>query len=381
MQITADWINAPDVRRLMDVLSQDGNNAYFVGGCVRNSLLGLPITDIDISTDATPDIVMLHAKSAKLKVLPTGIDHGTVTIIMGNQPYEVTTFRKDVSTDGRRAIVEYSKDMQDDAQRRDFTMNAIYADSLGNVIDPLNGLPDLKIRRVRFILDANQRIAEDYLRILRFFRFHAYYGDNDAGMDQEALAACASGCEGLDTLSKERIGSEIRKILLAKNPSQVIATMHQIGILPRILHGSDPKFLPILIHLEQGITPDWLRRLAVLGGANQQDLLRMSKKDTVILSKIMNVIERGGTICNIAYYEGAEIARNAHLVISALTEQQTAPNLEALVLKGDTARGKFPIHAVDLPNLKGQKLGMRLRELEKHWVESDFKKTKQELLT
>ena len=381
MKITADWINAPDIRHLMDIISQNGKNVFFVGGCVRNTLLGIPITDIDISTDASPDIVLAQAKSAGLKALPTGIDHGTVTIIMNGMPYEITTFRKDVSTDGRRAIVEFSTNMLDDAQRRDFTMNAIYADAYGNVIDPLNGLPDLKARRVRFILNATQRIAEDYLRILRFFRFHAYYGDTNAGMDQEALAACANGSEGLETLSKERIGSEMRKILLAQNPSQVIATMHQINILPRILPGSDPRFLSILVHLEQDISPDWIRRLAVLGGEGQQELLRMSKKDAAILSKILSVIENGGSLTKTAYYEGAQITRNAHLVLSALTEQHTAPNIEELILIGVTARGKFPIRAMDLPDLKGQEIGIRLKQLETQWIDSGFKMTKQELLS
>ncbi|MCK4711369.1 MAG: CCA tRNA nucleotidyltransferase, partial [Marinosulfonomonas sp.] len=173
-QITADWISNPNTQKVCEMLTDAGFECFFVGGCVRNALLGAPVNDIDISTNALPDRVMELAKAAGLKAVPTGIDHGTVTVIADGTPFEITTYRRDVETDGRRAVVAFSDTIMDDAHRRDFTMNALYADADGVIIDPLNGMPDLLARRIRFIEDADLRIKEDYLRILRFFRFHAW---------------------------------------------------------------------------------------------------------------------------------------------------------------------------------------------------------------
>jgi poly(A) polymerase len=185
MRITGDWLAQPGTQALCGALEAAGYRALFVGGCVRNALLGVSVADVDIATDARPETVTRLAEAAGLRVVPTGIEHGTVTVIAGGVPHEVTTFRRDVETDGRRAVVAFAQDVAEDAARRDFTMNALYADLRGNVIDPLSGLPDLVARRLRFVGDAHQRIREDYLRILRFFRFHAHYGDPDQGMDAE----------------------------------------------------------------------------------------------------------------------------------------------------------------------------------------------------
>ena len=204
------------------MLEQDGAQALFVGGCVRNTLLGAPVADIDIATDALPERVMDLSAKAGLKAVPTGIDHGTVTVVSEGVPHEITTFRRDVETDGRRAVVVFSKDVAEDAARRDFTMNALYATPDGEIVDPLNGLPDLEARRVRFIGTASHRIQEDHLRSLRFFRFHAWYGDPAGGMDAEALAAIAENLEGLSVLSRERIGAEMLKLLSAQIPPHLL---------------------------------------------------------------------------------------------------------------------------------------------------------------
>ncbi|MGR3290820.1 MAG: CCA tRNA nucleotidyltransferase, partial [Paracoccaceae bacterium] len=205
-RIAGEWLDNPDTQAVLALLSDAGHQVYFVGGCVRNALLGAPVSDIDIATDATPDRVTRLAESAGLKVIQTGIDHGTVTIVSGAIAHQVTTFRKDITTDGRHAVVAFSDNIVDDARRRDFTMNALYADAGGAVTDPLGGLDDLTHARIRFIDDANARIKEDYLRSLRFFRFHAWYGDPSEGLDAEALAAIAGNLEGLASLSKERVG-------------------------------------------------------------------------------------------------------------------------------------------------------------------------------
>ncbi|MGC1488809.1 MAG: CCA tRNA nucleotidyltransferase, partial [Albidovulum sp.] len=213
MRIVADWITDQDLQLVLRLIRDGGHQALLVGGCVRNGLLGVPVDDVDIATDAHPERVSALAKAAGLRVVPTGIEHGTVTIVANSKPFEVTTFRRDVETDGRRATVAFATNIQDDAARRDFTMNALYADHAGQVIDPLGGLPDLQARRVRFVGGPQDRIREDYLRILRFFRFHARYGDPALGLDADGLAACAELADGIKTLSRERIGHEMRKLL------------------------------------------------------------------------------------------------------------------------------------------------------------------------
>ena len=185
MKINDEWLKNSDTILVMNALKSKGNQAFFVGGCVRNSLLCKQITDIDIATNANPNEVIALAKKAGLKSIPTGIDHGTITIVSNGSTYEVTSFRKDIKTDGRHATVAYSNEIKDDAKRRDFTLNAIYMTSNGLIVDPLNGMQDLKNRRVRFIQDPNKRITEDYLRILRFFRFTAEYGNPELGIDPD----------------------------------------------------------------------------------------------------------------------------------------------------------------------------------------------------
>ena len=233
-QISAAWVSDPATQRVCAALTEGGAQALFVGGCVRNALLDTPVSDIDIATDALPNRVVELAQAADLKAIPTGIDHGTVTVVCDHIPHEITTFRRDVETDGRRAVVAFSDKVEEDAARRDFTMNAIYARPDGTVLDPLLGLPDLEARRVRFIGTAQNRIREDYLRSLRYFRFHAWYGDAQAGFDADALAAIAGNLDGLSTLSRERVGAELLKLLAAPDPAPSVAAMRSTGVLARL---------------------------------------------------------------------------------------------------------------------------------------------------
>ena len=181
------WLNAPETARLFAALTAGGGEARFVGGCVRNALIGAPVADLDIATDIVPDEVVRRLEAAGIAAVPTGIAHGTVTAIVDHKPFEITTLRRDVSTDGRRATVAFTTDWREDAARRDFTFNALYATAAGEVIDMTGGLADLEARQVRFIGEPAHRIAEDYLRILRFFRFHAWYGRGE--LDSSGLAA------------------------------------------------------------------------------------------------------------------------------------------------------------------------------------------------
>ena len=344
---------------------------------MRNALLGFPATDIDLSTDARPAVVTELAEGAGLKVLPTGIDHGTVTVLVDHQPFEVTTFRKDVATDGRRAVVEFSDTIEEDARRRDFTMNALYADREGAVIDPLGGLNDLLERRVRFIGDPHDRIREDYLRILRFFRFHAWYGDNDEGIDPEGLAACAEHVEGLDHLPAERVGQEIIKLLSAPNPAPALASMNASGVLSNVLPGASVAVLAPLVHLEDsfGIEPDPMRRLAVLGAATVERL-RISKAQTKILEILAGP---SAEPAELGYRLGARLGVDKLLVDAARQGNVVTDSEHAVLIDGATQ--VFPLKAADLPHLQGKDLGDALKAAEDRWVRSRFTLGSSDLLS
>ena len=379
MRVTGDWLTRPQTQAVCAALTGAGYRALLVGGCVRNALLGEAVADVDIATDAEPATVTRLAEAAGLKAVPTGIDHGTITVVAGGIPHEVTTFRRDVETFGRHATVAFSTRVEDDAARRDFTMNALYATPDGDVIDPLNGLPDLRMRRLRFVGDAVARITEDYLRILRFFRFHAWYGDPDAGLDAEALAACAAHSEGLDTLSRERVGAETRKLLLARDPAPAVAAMAQAGVLQHVLPGANARALPVLVHLEAGRSPDWLRRLVVLGGEDPADRLRLSRAE----AKRLDILRRGLSSMEapaaLGYRYGPDAAATVVLARAAVLETPLAAAWDEEIALGASAR--FPVTAADLmPTLSGPALGERLAVLEARWIASGFRLTRDDLL-
>lgn len=370
-RLAAPWLSAPSSQSVCGMLTGAGHQALFVGGCVRNALLGVPVADLDIATDARPQRVMDLAGAAGLKALPTGIDHGTVTVMAGGEPFEVTTFRRDVVTDGRHAKVAYSNSAAEDAHRRDFTMNALYATPEGDVIDPLGGLDDLRARRIRFIDDASQRIAEDYLRILRFFRFFAWYGDQAEGLDAGGLAACAALSDGIETLSAERIGAEMLKLLAAPDPAQSVAAMAQSGVLARTLPGAEARGLQVLLHLEGDTAPDPIRRLAALGGQDIAGRLRLSRAEARAVDDLRASAGSSAAPGALGYRLGAERGRDAVLLRAALLEQPLPDGWQDEVATG--AAAKFPVSAADLmPALQGPALGERLKSLESRWIASGF---------
>jgi len=381
MRIKEPWIFAPETQAVCAALTAAGYQALFVGGCVRNALLGAEVSDIDISTDARPETVIELAAAAGLKPVPTGIEHGTVTVVAGHVPHEVTTFRRDVETFGRHAVVAYADTAEEDAHRRDFTMNALYATPEGEVVDPLGGLVDLEARRVRFIDDAEERIKEDYLRILRFFRFHAWYGDPEGGLDPEGLAACAAFSAGLETLSKERIGAELKKLLSAPDPAPAVAAMAQAGVLAHVLPGADARALPVLVHLEQqeGVAPDGIRRLALLGGEDLAGHLRLSRAEARRIAILRDGLGGADSPAALGYALKEETARDMLLLRAALFETPLPPCWREEIAHG--AAQVFPLRAADLmPGLEGPALGARLKELEARWVASGFTLTKSQLL-
>lgn len=375
------WLNDPDAQRVCAAISKGGFDVYFVGGCVRNALLGLPDSDVDMSTNATPSVIMALAAGAELKAIPTGIDHGTVTIVAGDKPFEVTTFRKDVETDGRRAVVAFSDDIIDDARRRDFTMNALYATGEGRVIDPLGGLDDLRARRIRFIEDPAARIREDYLRILRFFRFSAWYADPSEGFDPDAIAAIAANISGLETLSAERLGQEMTKLLAAPDPARAVAVMQRTGALSAILPGTHDRWLGVLIHLEGAAEapPRWTARLAILGGEDTAQRLRLSKAEAKEVALLKDAAFSAMDLAEFAYRQDATLATQAFLLRAAMAE--TTPDFVEIERFEAAAKAIFPVKAQDLmPQFQGPALGARLRVLEEAWITSGFALRREELL-
>jgi poly(A) polymerase len=379
MKISGAWINTPASQQVAAMLLDAGHQAYFVGGCVRNDLIGAPVSDIDMSTDARPEVVMELAQAAGLKAIPTGIEHGTITVVADKIPHEITTFRTDVSTDGRRATIAFSDTVEEDARRRDFTMNALYASADGEVHDPVGGLPDLHARKLRFIDDPTQRIREDYLRILRFFRFHAWYGDPAEGLDADGLAACAENLDGLAQLSRERVGSEMIKLLSAKDPAPSIAAMSHAGVLHAVMPGADPRALAPLVHLEDTRAPRWARRAAALGGDDLRETWRLSKQDAEQIKTLRQEIEAMRALPEIAYHHNAEIAEDVALTRAALFETPLPEDMGAQIARG--AQAQFPVKAADLMDqLQGKDLGDKLKALEAKWIASDFTLTKADLL-
>ncbi len=377
MKLQAEWLAHPGTVAVFDALS--GHDAWFVGGCVRNGLLGQHVNDIDIATDATPDQVVALAEAAGLRAVPTGIDHGTITVVAQDKPHEITTLRADLETDGRHATVAFSSVIKDDAARRDFTINALYATRNGDVLDPNGGgLDDLAARRVRFIGDPAQRITEDYLRILRFFRFHAWYADPEGGLDAEALAACAAHSDGLAKLAKERITTELLKLLRAVDPAPSVAAMEKSGVLSAILPGAQSELLTVLTGQETSLVPDAIRRLAALGGPDTAGHLRLSKVEAKRLELYRDEMAATTPPGVLGYLHGAGATQDILALRAAVFEQPISQNDRDEAETGATAT--FPVRAADLPDLEGAALGQRLRELEQRWIDSNFTLTKQALL-
>ncbi len=379
--IAAPWLAAPAAQAVCAVLEAKDFTALFVGGCVRNSLLGLPVADQDLATDAHPETVRQLMEGAGFKVIPTGIDHGTVTVIVHGTPFEITTFRRDVETDGRHAVVHFASDVAEDARRRDFTMNAIYCDRRGLIVDPLEGLPDLHARRLRFVGDARARVREDYLRILRFFRFYAWYADPDQGMDAEALDACATYQEGLSGISAERIGGEMRKLLAASDPGQAVAVMERTHVLQRILPGADARALPVLVHLEQALArpPDPILRLGALGGEDVANRLRLSRREAKRLGAIVTAARSGMGAAEAGYRLGETDGMAATLLLAALSGATLRADALEDVNRGAAAR--FPVKAQDLMKTHaGREIGEALAAMETRWIASGFGLTRDQLL-
>ena len=366
----APWRRREGLDRLAAILGGSVGEARFVGGVVRDTLLGIDAADIDIATAHPPEEVLRRLKEAGIKAVPTGLAHGTVTAILAGQPIEVTTLRRDVATDGRHALVAFTDDWREDADRRDFTMNALYADpATGAVYDYHDGLTDLAAGRVRFIGDPLRRIAEDHLRILRFFRFHARFGD---AIDDAGLAACAARANDLMALSRERIAAELLKLLVARDAVRVVALMVEHGILRAVLPEIDAAGIARLTALaaleaRSGTAPDAIRRLAALIPAEHADAVGARLKLSNTDRKRLNAATAGPGSEGphaLAYRCGTTVA------------------IDRLLLAGHDVRaiGCWPVPRLPITGgalvtrglAKGPQVATALRTIESHWIEEGF---------
>ena len=387
--ITAPWLQAAPLKAVFAALSHEGGEARVVGGAVRNTLLGLPVTDIDIATTVLPDDVMRLCRARGLIPHPTGIAHGTVTVMSGGQPFEITTLRRDVETDGRRAVVAFTDDWAKDAGRRDFTINALYAAPDGKLFDDTGGRADLTARRVRFIGDAHDRIREDYLRILRFFRFSAQYGLGPP--DAAGLAACRDLRDGITSLSAERIGMEILKLVVATRASEIVPEMAKTGILEHVT--GDPTGTDCFVRLTAiertvEVAPDAIGRLAALlpEGAAANELarrLRLSNREAYALTAAMvphPAYSPGVPLITAKawlYRSGAEnFGRGARLAW-ARSKAPTNDHLhkEHATLPERWAAPLMPVSGADVMALgipSGPAVGKILESFETWWIAHDF---------
>ena len=394
----ADWLRRGEISRLLMLLNRDGEEARVIGGAVRNALLELPVGEIDVATTALPEEIMQRAAAAGGKAIPTGIEHGTVTVIFDHRPVEVTTLREDVETFGRKARVAFGRDWKTDAERRDFTINALSATADGVVHDYVGGLADIAARHVRFIGEPQRRIEEDYLRILRFFRFHAHFAVG--APDGAGLDACIRERAGLDTLSRERVRMEILKLLMAPRATPTLATMAECGILGMTLGGV--AFLAsfenaVKAEAALGAVPDAVRRLGALGVWVAEDAerlterLRLSNAESERLAALehwwrvkpqfgeqsahallyrLGPVSFTDRVVTAWARSEAGVSDEAWLRLASLPERWTVP--------------VFPLKAADFMRrgvAAGPALGAALHAAEAAWICADFPQDRAELET
>ena len=385
----APWLTSGPTARVLELLNSDGEEARVVGGAVRNALLGIPTGDIDIAITALPTEVIRRAKAAGIKSIPTGIEHGTVTLVIDGEPFEITTLREDTETFGRKAKVAFGRDWIRDAERRDFTINGMSVSADGVLHDHVGGLDDIAARRVRFIGDAHQRIAEDYLRILRFFRIHAAYGAGEP--DRAGYLACIAGRAGLGTLSAERVRMEVLKLVVTDAAAGAIAAMVDGGLLLPIFGGIayiGPFAAMISAERQLGLAPDPVRRLGALAVAVTEDARRLSTRLRLTNLETKTLDSMGHRWWRLAGMDQATARRRLYrlskehyrnrLMLAwarAGDDSDDASWRELATLPERWSAPKFPLRAADfmargIP--EGSALGQVLGLAEDAWLAADF---------
>lgn len=378
----AAWMRWRETADVMAAITAGGAAARFVGGCVRDTVLKRPVKDVDIATTATPETILKLLGDAGITAVPTGIDHGTVTAVAGKKHFEITTLRVDVETFGRHATVAYTEDWAADAARRDFTMNALFLDADGAVFDPVGGLTDLRAGHVRFVGDPTERIQEDYLRVMRFFRFHAHYGSGD--MDAPGLAACRDQAANIARLSVERVREELLRLLSAKDPLTTLRTMTEAGVLAVALpEGADLDRLAGLVAVDTEVDP--LRRLMALLPSDQATLgalatrLKLSRAQSDRLDASVPPLPSDGLSKAEAqamlYRAGVTAFRDRTLL--AWAAQPKSKSFEPLLALANAWNiPSFPLRGADLLDLgmpSGPRVGEIMRDVEEWWIAGGFK--------
>ncbi|MCX2697946.1 CCA tRNA nucleotidyltransferase [Ochrobactrum chromiisoli] len=403
----ASWLCSKPLQALFAALNRDGGEVRVVGGAVRNALLGTKVSDVDLATTHLPEGTVRLAKEAGFKPVPTGIEHGTITVVVQGQPFEVTTLRKDIETNGRHAKVAFGTDWKADAERRDFTINALYATADGDVIDYVGGLADIETKTLRFIGDAEQRIREDYLRILRFFRFFAWYGSGRPEAD--GLRASARLKDGLSQLSAERIWSELKKLLSAPDPSRAMLWMRQSGVLTAILPESEKWGIDAihglvraeadlgwdvdaLLRLESIVPPD-AARMTELGKRLKMSNAERARLEAWARADAIKSETSEQALKKLIYRGSSQAVADRIRLAYASARQEAAASDEAMIRAGGYSRLLdalekyeplvFPVTGGDLLARgveKGPGLGEVLRDLETLWIDSGFSLDRDALL-
>lgn len=379
------WLTASSTHAVMAALEAAGGPgcARFVGGCVRNALMGQPVDDIDIATTLKPEETERAIRAAGLKAVPTGIAHGTVTAVANGAPFEITTLRRDVSTDGRKAVVAFTDDWAEDAERRDFHLNALYADAGGEVFDPTGqGLADAAAGRIVFVGDAGARIREDYLRILRFFRFFAWYGQGEP--DAEGLAACQALASGMDRLSAERVSKELLKLLAAPDPRAAVHAMARTGVLTQILSEAEPGpafdagieqtadaalRLSLLLPADASLLGEVARRLRLSNGARDRLTAAASARGDVDMDMTDAALRRS------IYRHGRQAVLDGLARRCAEAPGRRMDSERLSDLAQSWSRPRLPVGGKDLARLgvpPGPETGRLLKAFEDSWLADDF---------
>ncbi|WP_407975716.1 CCA tRNA nucleotidyltransferase [Brucella pseudogrignonensis] len=403
----ANWLRSKTLQALFAALNREGGEVRVVGGAVRNTLLGTKVSDVDLATTHLPEETVRLAKEAGFKPVPTGIEHGTITVVVQGQPFEVTTLRKDIETNGRHAKVAFGTDWKTDAERRDFTINALYATADGDVIDYVGGLADIETKTLRFIGDAEERIREDYLRILRFFRFFAWYGSGRPETD--GLRASARLKDGLNQLSAERVWSELKKLLSAPDPSRAMLWMRQSGVLSAILPESEKWGIDAihglvraeadldwqvdaLLRLESIVPPD-AARMTELGKRLKMSNAERARLEAWARADAIKSETSEQALKKLIYRGSSQAVADRIRLAYASARQEAAASDEAMIRAGGYSRLLdavekyeplvFPVTGGDLLSLgveKGPGLGEALRDLETLWIDSGFSLDREALL-
>lgn len=392
-------MTAPPVLRLFTVLGAPDVDARFVGGCVRNAVMGAEVGEIDVATPERPDQVLDRLAAAGFKAVPTGLSHGTITAIVDGISFEITSLRRDTACDGRHADVEFTGDWQQDLRRRDFTMNAMSLRPDGMLFDDHGGIEDAKAGRVRFVGDAADRIQEDYLRILRLFRFFAWYGR--VPLDKSTIAACQTKLGGLQSLSAERVKQEMTKTLSAPQPALAVMAMHSCGVLQVVLpEANSPSVLEVLVRIEREaplFPPDGMRRLAALipvfAIANVAQRLKLSNAERARL----NVLNKND-LKTFKNYDRVAFHRRLYTLGAAVVVDQVllAWSQSSIIGDGDLRFWRaildeavtwspryFPVTGDDVLALgvpQGPEVGELLSVVEKYWIDADFAPSRSVLL-